>query len=43
VFIGITLPSGLTLYWFVSTLLMALQQLWMFRKHANKEILDLEQ
>jgi YidC/Oxa1 family membrane protein insertase len=43
VIIGISLPSGLTLYWFLSTLLMALQQVWMFRKHANKEILDLEQ
>jgi YidC/Oxa1 family membrane protein insertase len=32
VIIGVSLPSGLTLYWFVSTLLMALQQLWMFRK-----------
>jgi YidC/Oxa1 family membrane protein insertase len=43
VIIGVSLPSGLTLYWFLSTLLMALQQLWMFRKHANKEIMDLEQ
>jgi YidC/Oxa1 family membrane protein insertase len=32
VFIGVTLPGGLTLYWFITTLLMALQQLYMFRK-----------
>jgi len=30
VFIGISLPAGLTLYWFWSTLLMALQQVWLF-------------
>lgn len=32
VFIGISLPAGLTLYWFWSTLLMALQQVWLFKK-----------
>ncbi len=32
VFIGISLPGGLTLYWFVLTLLTALQQWLMFRK-----------
>lgn len=43
VIIGIGLPSGLTLYWFLSTLLMALQQLWMFRKHANTEtVIDIQ-
>jgi len=30
VIIGMTLPAGLTLYWFITTALMALQQLWMF-------------
>jgi len=35
VVIGISLPAGLTLYWFVTTLLMALQQVWMFRKKTN--------
>ena len=30
-FIGLSLPGGLVLYWFVVTLLTALQQLWMFR------------
>ncbi|MCX6795540.1 MAG: YidC/Oxa1 family membrane protein insertase [Candidatus Falkowbacteria bacterium] len=32
IFIGISLPGGLTLYWFVLTLLTALQQWLMFRK-----------
>lgn len=36
VIIGLGLQSGLTLYWFFSTLLMALQQLWMFRKKEVK-------
>jgi YidC/Oxa1 family membrane protein insertase len=30
--IGVSLPGGLTLYWFVTTLLMALQQLYIFKK-----------
>jgi YidC/Oxa1 family membrane protein insertase len=37
VIIGISLPAGLTLYWFITTLLMALQQLWMFKKKAKIE------
>ncbi len=36
IIIGISLPAGLTLYWFITTLLMALQQLWMFKRN-NKE------
>ena len=32
VVIGFSLPAGLTLYWFFSTLLMVLQQLWQFKK-----------
>lgn len=32
IFIGVSLPGGLTLYWFVLTLLTALQQWYMFRK-----------
>ena len=32
VFIGISLPGGLTLYWFVMTLFTALQQLLIFKK-----------
>jgi len=32
IIIGISMPAGLTLYWFLTTLLMALQQLWMFKK-----------
>jgi len=36
VFIGITMPGGLSLYWLTITLLTALQQLYVFR-HKNKE------
>lgn len=36
VVIGMSLPGGLALYWFVTTLLMALQQLYFFKKD-NKE------
>lgn len=36
VFIGISLPAGLTLYWFLSTLFTALQQLVMFKKKASE-------
>src|SRR3989344_1025229 len=35
VIIGFSLPAGLTLYWFFSTLLMALQQVWSFKKHKT--------
>lgn len=31
VIIGLNLPAGLTLYWFFGTLLMALQQIWLFK------------
>ncbi|MCU0679731.1 MAG: YidC/Oxa1 family membrane protein insertase [Planctomycetes bacterium] len=37
VFIGMSLPAGLTLYWFISTLLAALQQLVVFRKIKKPE------
>lgn len=39
VVIGMSLPGGLALYWFVTTLLMALQQLYFFKKDNkdNKE------
>ncbi len=33
VLIGFSLPAGLTLYWFFSTLLMGVQQVWMFKKN----------
>ncbi|MBP6859576.1 MAG: membrane protein insertase YidC [Candidatus Magasanikbacteria bacterium] len=33
VLIGLNLPAGLTLYWFFGTLLMALQQIWLFKNH----------
>ncbi|MFA5131577.1 MAG: YidC/Oxa1 family membrane protein insertase [Patescibacteria group bacterium] len=35
IFIGISLPGGLTLYWFVITILTALQQLFVFKKKKN--------
>jgi len=37
VFIGISLPGGLTLYWFVVTILTALQQIFIFNKILNKD------
>lgn len=36
VFIGFQLPAGLSLYWFVSTVLTALQQLYLKKKMAPK-------
>lgn len=38
VFIGISLPGGLTLYWFVTTLLTGIQQLYIFKKQNGKEV-----
>ncbi len=35
IFIGISLPGGLTLYWFLMTLFTALQQLLIFKKKNN--------
>ncbi|MFH1427439.1 MAG: YidC/Oxa1 family membrane protein insertase [Patescibacteria group bacterium] len=37
IFIGLTLPGGLTLYWFITTLLTALQQMYVFKKR-DKDI-----
>lgn len=37
IFIGVSLPGGLTLYWFVITVLTALQQLFTFKKIAAQE------
>lgn len=37
VFIGLTLPGGLSLYWFTTTLLTALQQLYIFKKKDADE------
>jgi len=39
VFIGFSLPAGLTLYWFLSTLFTALQQLIVFKKKAKVEVI----
>jgi len=35
IFIGISLPGGLTFYWFVLTVLTALQQLFVFKKKSS--------
>lgn len=41
VLIGMGLPAGLTLYWFLSTLLMGIQQTVLFKKNGqNKGIVD---
>lgn len=37
VFIGATLPGGLTLYWFVTTVLTALQQIYIFKHKEEKD------
>jgi len=37
VFIGLSLPGGLTLYWLVITILTALQQLLVFRKKTDRD------
>lgn len=42
IFIGASLPGGLTLYWFVITLLTALQQVLIFRSLNKKEIKTIE-
>lgn len=38
VIIGMSLPAGLTLYWFFSTLFMALQQVYMFKKQEDNKL-----
>jgi YidC/Oxa1 family membrane protein insertase len=41
VLIGLRLPAGLTLYWFFGTVLMALQQMWLFKgKNKNGNIIE---
>lgn len=43
IIIGIKLPAGLSLYWFLSTLLMILQQYLVFKKHYPKtEVVQVE-
>ncbi len=37
VFIGFTLPGGLTLYWLVTTLLMFIQQKWLMKDQDKSE------
>jgi len=44
VVIGMSLPGGLALYWFITTLLMALQQLYFFKKDGkNAEKVEVSQ
>lgn len=40
VFIGLSLPGGLTLYWFVTTLLTALQQVYLFKKKEKDTVIE---
>jgi len=37
IFIGLSLPAGLTLYWFVVTIITVFQQLYMFKRHKKNE------
>lgn len=41
-FIGMKMPAGLTLYWFLSTLLTVLQQMILFRKTENDTVAVVE-
>ncbi|MFH1890704.1 MAG: YidC/Oxa1 family membrane protein insertase [Candidatus Kuenenbacteria bacterium] len=38
IFIGAGLPGGLTFYWFLTTLLTAFQQLYIFKKHGGDDV-----
>ncbi len=38
IFIGISLPGGLTFYWFVLTFLTAIQQIFVFKKKKSNEL-----
>jgi len=40
VFIGMSLPGGLTLYWLVITLVTVIQQLLVFKKKNNTEVIE---
>jgi len=40
VFIGLSLPSGLSLYWFISTALTLLQQMYIFRKKKIDGVIE---
>ncbi|MCF7820316.1 MAG: YidC/Oxa1 family membrane protein insertase [Candidatus Pacebacteria bacterium] len=42
VFIGLTLPGGLTLYWFILTLLTILQQVLLFRNNPKDKDTEVE-
>ena len=38
IFIGLSLPAGLTLYWFITTVLTGAQQIYMFRKVKTQSV-----
>jgi len=40
IFIGVSLPAGLVLYWFITTLLTIFQQQIMFKKKQEVEIIN---
>jgi len=40
VFIAISFPAGLSLYWLVTTVLTALQQIYIFKKRDTKNIIE---
>jgi YidC/Oxa1 family membrane protein insertase len=40
VFIGLSLPGGLTLYWFATTLLTALQQVYLFKDKEKTDVIE---
>lgn len=41
VFIGLSFPGGLSLYWLITTLLTGLQQLYIFKKqNKNKDVIE---
>jgi len=42
IFIGVSLPSGLTLYWFLTTILTAVQQYFMFKSKKKTEVTVIE-
>ena len=42
IFIGMSLPSGLTLYWFLTTLLTGVQQLYFFKKKKELDTQEIK-
>ena len=38
VFIGLSFPAGLTLYWLITTIFTGLQQMYLFKKSRKSEL-----